>query len=262
MTNCKSQNYCLDSSGCPDWATTCPDFRSKRYDTKPSFEVEIKECNSPIDLTDTVVEASMWATGKLKYALSDTEDYFPLADNIGFTQSLVGDIIVVSDNPRTPEQMLVTGFDETNNLIRVQRGYNGTNVFSYKRGTKLRLFRFLNAIGTTEMVLTDVPQPDGTTEEDVLTKSKIGYEWAAQDTCLPGCYYLELKLLKMTAVTMNLSDNPSYLPSYITPSFTVPSAGTLSCQLGEGVEWVRRYPVDKEGYLIHIVDTSTSESLI
>jgi len=205
----------------------------------------------------------MWATAKFRRAVAKTDTYFALADNIGFQQALVGDIIVVADQVRDPEQMLVTGFDEDNKLIRVQREYGGTRAWPYKKGTSIQIFRFLNSVGTTEMVLTDILQVDGTTEEDVLTESKLIYEWNAQDTCLPGCYYLEMKLLKMLLVNGSASILPSaHLTSDITPSFVNPSAATLCCELGEGVEWVRRFPIDKSGFLIEIVDSPTSECLV
>jgi hypothetical protein len=214
-------------------------------------------------MADTVVEVSMWAKGRFKAAVGADDTYFQLADNIGFTQAVVGDIVVVAGNPRAPEQMLVTGFDETNYYIRVQRGYNGSPTMAYRRGTSIKIFLSLNSVGSTEMTLTDVVQVDGTTEEDVLTKSTLIYEWAAQDTCLPGCYYLEFKLLKMTEVN---GGTPSLLPSIfltdIIPSFVTPSSSDLGCELGEGVEWVRRFPANTEGYLIEIVDSHTSELLM
>lgn len=256
--SCGSQSGCVDQFGCP--SDTCPDFRIKRHDTRPAFEFVVKDCNTPLSLTDTVLEVSMWATAKFKNAVAITDTYFALADNIGFQQSLVGDIIVVSEQVRVPEQMLVTGFDETNKFIRVQRGYNGTAAESYKKGAKIKMFRFLNSVGSTEMTLTDVLQVDGTTNEDVLTQSKLIYDWAAQDTCLPGCYYLEMKLLKMVSddsIPLSLS----LVSSDITPSFTTPSASNLGCELGEGVEWARRFPISKEGFLIQIVDSPTSEIL-
>jgi len=216
-------------------------------------------------LTDTVVEVSMWAKGRFKRSVGQNDTYFQLADNIGFSQALVGDIIVVAGNPRTPEQMLVTGFDETNYYIRVTRGYNGSPQMAYKRGTAIKIFRFMNSIGSTEMTLTDVLQVDGTTEEDVLTKSEIIYEWAAQDTCLPGCYYLEFKLLKMLESSGTAGLLPSMFLTNLTPSvlhFASVTSSDLGCELGLGVEWIRRFPANKDGYLIEIVDTHTSELLV
>lgn len=266
MTTSCGTNNCTDKFGCPDASSgICPDFRIKRHDTRPAFEFDVKDCSDPIDLTDTVVEASMWANAKLKAAITTSDTFFALADNIGFEQSLVGDIIVVTDQARAPEQMLVTGHDESNKLIRVQRGYNGSSVRAYKRGSRIKIFRSLNAVGSTEITLTDILKVDGTTDEDVLTSSKLIYEWAAQDTCLPGCYYLELKLLKMIVEGGTAGLLPSILqltaPS-IVPSFSSPTTADLGCELGAGVEWVRRFPVEKEGFLIQIIDSPTSETLV
>jgi hypothetical protein len=58
------------------------------------------------------------------------------------------------------------------------------------------------------------------------------------------------------------TDVPSFTsPSCITPSFTSPSLTPtdFGCGLGAGVEWVRRFPVDGEGFLIHITDSPTAE---
>ncbi len=264
ISSCGSQNLQVtDKFGCPPTSSgICPDFRIKRHDTQPPFEVVVKDCNEPIDLADTVVEASMWANAKFKSDVDEDDTFFALADNIGFCQALVGDIIIVSEQVRSQEQMLVTGFDETNKFIRVQRGYNGTPVAAYKKGSKIKIFRVLSAVGASEMVLQDILQVDGTTEEDVLTESKLIYEWAAQDTCLPGCYFLELKLLKMIATTAGMLPSMNLVAPSIIPSFTSPSAGDLGCELGEGVEWVRRFPVEKQGFLIKIIDSPTSEALV
>lgn len=259
-----NSSSCSSKFGCPDFSSgICPDFRIKRHDTRPAFELTIKDCNLPINLDDTVVEATMWANAKFKSAVAKTDTYFALADNIGFEQSIVGDIIVVTNQVRAPEQMLVTGFDEDNKLIRVQRSYNGSEARAYKRGSKIKIFRFINSVGSTEMTLTDILQVDGTTTEDVLTKSKLIYEWDAQDTCVPGCYYLELKLLKMSSSGgASLLSSSYFLAASVVPSFVTPSAATLGCELGDGVEWVRRFPVDKEGFLIEVIDSPTSEILV
>lgn len=254
-----SKKICVDQFGCSEGV--CPDFRIKRFDTRPSLKINIRDCDGPIDLTNSVVEVSMWAKAKFKSKVAESDTYFAFADNIGFQQSLVGDIIVIADQVRLPEQMLVTGFDESNKLIQVQRSYNGTTARDYKKGTSLKIFRFINAVGLTEMTLQDVEQVDGSTEEDVLMQSKLAYEWDAQDTCLPGCYYLEFKLLKMSEVEGSGMSMSMTSPSVI-PSFVSVDADDAGCALGVGVEWSRRFPVDKEGYLIHIMDSPNSESLL
>lgn len=236
-TGCGTSSNCVDKFGCPPGV--CPDFEIKRHDTKPVLKVEVTdENNDPMDLTDLILEASMWAKAKLKAEIDGTDTSIQLADNIGFEQILVDDIIVPV-RVRSPEYMLVTGFDEANKTITVERGHLGTTPDTWIKGTELRIFRFLNSPATTEMVLQDVLQVDGTTEEDVVTASYLIYEWSANDTCVPGCFWLEFKLLKM-------SDDAS-APS-VTPV----------CTSGVGVEWVRRYPACGE-YLIKICDSPSAE---
>jgi len=254
--SCSSQNTnCVDKYGCP--SGVCPDFIIKRYDTKPSFKVNVQDCDGPLDLTDLVLEASMWAKAKLKKAITADDEYFSLADNIGFEQVMVGDIIVM-DRARLPEQMLVTAFDETNKLIKIDRGYHGTPVSAWSKGTPLRIMKFMGTTSETEMLYQDILQLDGTTAEDQLVNSFLIYNWQAGDTCLPGCYYLEFKLLKMTSDDLSLSvleideDTISFTDPNLTPA-------DFGCALGGGVEWVRRFPEDSEGFLIKIVDSPTSE---
>lgn len=250
---CSSGNNCVDAFGCKGPV----DFWIKRHDTKPVFKVRVTECDgTPMDLTGLILEASMWLKAKLKKTLETTDEYFALADNIGFEQCKVGDIIVM-DRVRAPEQMLITGFDENLKLIQVQRGYNGSPISTFKKGTSLRIFRILNAIAVTEMEKQDIPQVDGTTKTDVLTESRLVYEWLAPDTCLPGCFYFEFKLLKM-------SDDSMMTPLMLTPStpsFVSYTSEEMGCEAGSGVEWVRRFPTDSEGYVIRIFDSPTSENV-
>ena len=264
---------------------------------------------------------------------------------------MVGDIIIM-DRPRLPEQMLVVGFDEDNKFILVERGYQGTTPGSWKKGTPLRIMKFINAQAQTEMIYEDILQIDGTTSSGVLTDSFFIYEWGQNDTCLPGCYYLEFKLVKMLGTPEQGPGDYQHLPSSITdwsfptgteygplgpfvpegsgfspgvynvpgtpgapvfsppidagddqsnpyivfspsqisisplsqivlpdvspfpsviytdiasaivPSFTPPSdtPSTFGCGVGMGVEWVRRFPVEGEGFLIRIMDSPTAEN--
>ncbi len=185
---------CADKFGCPEGVS--PDFIIKRHDTKPSFKVSVSDCDGPIDLSGLVLEVNMWAKGKLKAAIDENDTYFQLANNIGFDQAMIGDIIIM-DRVRMPEHMLVTGFDENNKLIQVQRGYNGTTPSDWKKGSLLRIFRVLNAPAVTETVFDDIEQLDGTVLENQIIESLLVYEWQPNDVCLPGCYWLEFKLLKM-----------------------------------------------------------------
>lgn len=192
---------CSDKFGCPDGVV--PDFMIRRHDTKPSFKVFTEDCNGAMDFRGLVVEANMWALARLKAELDEDAEYFRLADDIGFEQVMVGDIIVM-DRVRLPERMLVIGFDETNKLIKVQRGYHGTTPSLWSKGSVMRIFRIMGAPAYAEMEYEDVLQVDGTTEYDVLQGSYLVYDWQPGDTCLPGCYYFEFKLLKMIELVLFL----------------------------------------------------------
>jgi hypothetical protein len=300
----------------------------------------------------------MWATARLKKDIAATDTYFQLADNLGFDQVMVGDVIIMN-RVRNPEQMIVEGFDEDNKLLLVQRGYNSTTATKWKKGSKMRIFRIMNAPATTEAVYEDVENLDGQTTEQ-LADTYLIYEWQSQDTCLPGCFYLEFKLLKMKAPqyflpggkwvgTINIAANGDYytgssqtdssvkvsvqipnptqpnqteyaLPSNvhwtgpihlwtdsnyytgtthndgsvyldtngvaspnetsynengvvsamcvtcddtpsIVPTFTDPdlTPSDFGCDLGIGVEWIQRFPLSGEGFLIQIIDSPTAE---
>jgi hypothetical protein len=242
---------CADKFGC--YPNMPFDFTIKRHDTKPPFKVIVEDCDGPLDLTGLVLEVSMWAKAKLRKDIGPSDTTLQFADNIGFQQLAVGDIIVMQ-RVRAPEQMLVTDFDEVNSLVYVQRGYHGTPISSFKKGTTLRSFRVLNAPGTTEMDIEDVQQVDGTVVKDELIESRLVYEWTAHDTCLPGCYYLEFKLLKMLPTpTPTPTPTPSQTGSY--------TDFQMGCTAGVGVEWVRRFPSNFEGYVLKFVDTATSENV-
>jgi hypothetical protein len=244
---------CPGADGCIPGV--CPDFTLRRHDTKPDFKVKIDDCDGPLDLTDLILEATMWARGKLKSSMTINDTYFALADGIGFNQIMVGDIIII-DQARLPEKMLVTAFDEANRLIQVERGYHGSLVQSWKRGTSIRIMKFIGSPAKTEMIYQDVLEIDGTTTPNVLTDSFFVYEWGPNDTCLPGCYYLEFKLLKMLPSPQLIFQSSSIVPSFIDPNLTPSGFG---CGLGIGVDWVRRFPLDAEGFYIKIVDSPTSE---
>lgn len=185
---------CPDKFGCP--AGVCPDFTIRRHDTKPPFRLQIADCGEPLDLANRVLEVNMWAKARLKLAITADDETISFADGIGFEQVMAGDTIIM-DRVRNPEHMLVNSYDEDLKTITVTRGWNGTTASIWKKGARLRIFRILNAAAETEMVFEDVEDVDGTITRDVLTSSYFVYEWKPGDTCLPGCYYMEFKLLKM-----------------------------------------------------------------
>ncbi len=245
--NNNQPNGCGSKDGCNP--TICPDFVIKRYDTQPSFKVAIEDCDGPIDLTGLIVEASMWAKARLKANIGTTDINFQVAGDIGFEQMMVGDIIIMH-RARLPEHMLITGFDETNRYVQVQRGYNGTIASAWKKGSHLRIVKMMNAPAESQMVLQDVTNIDGRTNKDTISDSFLVYQWQSTDVCLPGCYYMEFKLIKM------LAPPPTQVPGSTVP---IPSVVDYGCGASFGVEWMRRYPVSSEGYIIHIYDSITGE---
>lgn len=249
---------CLDKFGCTGQT---PDIVMKRHDTQPPFKFLVSDADGPLDLTDEnlVLEVSIWSKAKLKADIGPTDTYFQLANNIGFEQIIIGDIIVM-DRIRRPEYMLVTGFDENNHLVQVQRNYQATEASKWKKGTQLRIFRTMNAAATIETVLGDIIQEDGTVASDSILQTYLVYNWEPKDTCTPGCYWLEFKLLKMTVDDDNISmmaiddtiSDISFTPSTLTPT-------DFGCCLGTGVEWVRRFPQGCEGFLLYITNSFTKE---
>lgn len=219
----------------------CADFTIKRGDTKPVFRVSVEDENGPIDLTGLVIEANMWAVAKLKSQILPSDTFLSLADNIGFCQILVNDIILMN-NARSPEQMRITGFDEANNLVFVERGFNNTTPQLWKKGSVMQIFRIMNGPAMSEMVFDNITQVDGSVQCNVLIESDLIYEWNVNDTCISGCFHFEFKVLKMAAPVI------------------VPSVTTM-CFLGVGVEWTRRFPSCQD-FLIHICDTPTTENII
>ena len=115
--------------GVPQWVSgaqcntgcgSCPEFTIKRHDTRPAFKVAIEDCSGgPADALShkgkdaeyLIAEVSMWHHSRLRRDLSPDDTYFSLAGNQGFDQILPGDLIIM-DQVRQPEQMLVMGFNE------------------------------------------------------------------------------------------------------------------------------------------------------
>jgi hypothetical protein len=252
---CSNNKGCGSSTDCPDLFNCngkTPDFIIRRHDTKPAFKVKVEDCDGPYDLQGLVIEASMWTKGLLKRDIAKTATSLLLADNVGFYQVMIGDILVVS-KIRSFERMLVVGINEETNEILVERGYHSTNISAWKKGSEIKIVKFFNAAASSESVFEDITQIDGTTLEDELTTSYLIYDWAARDTCLPGCYYLEFKIIKAsdTLAVDSYTLNQAY-PSEIFD---------YGCNLGDNVEWVRRLPSCEEGFIIKITDSPTAELL-
>lgn len=228
---------------CHGVITSCADFTIKRHDTRPPFMVDITDCDNPIDLSNLVVEASMWLNTKLKTAVTPTATSIQFADNIGFEQINMNTIIQVGDG-RAFERMLVESIDEEQKIVNVFRGQMDTTAYSWKKGTAIKLLRFLNNPAIGELEYKDIEQLDGTVLEHQLVRSTLIYEWASDDTCLQGKYFLEFKIMEMC--TDNCPPVASNEPNY-------------HCSLGSNVLWARRFPVDKEGFIIEVFDSPTAE---
>ena len=253
MSNCFNNEGCNFNTSCYDPNSTlcsdqglCYDFIIKRHDNFPEFKIEIQDCGDPIDLTNLVAEVSMWSESKLKATITESQTTIQLADNVGFDQILEGTIIQAGLG-RNFERMLVVGFDETNKTVQVLRGKSQTDPFAWKKGTPLRLLRFFNKPALTEMIYEDITQIDGSVKENVLTHSYLICKWSPEDTCLAGCFYLEFKLIKMLDIIIPDPPLPSIIPSY------------NPCDLGYGVEWMRRFPVNKKGFVVQVFNSPTGE---
>jgi hypothetical protein len=336
---------CPPKDNCPP--NVCPDFTLKRHDTKPGFKVLVEDCDGPLDLTDEnlVVEVNIWCKAKLKKDISISDTYFSLGNNVGFDQIMIGDVIIM-DRVRRPEYMLVIAFDEDNKLVEVQRGYQGTSISAWKKGTSMKIYRTMNANAQIETVVSDHVKEDGTKIYDQVQQTYLVYNWNVKDTCTPGCYWLEFKLLSMTplqaesdsftidvntetifnvlandsspaggslslfsvsppahGVASISSDNKIvYTPdsdyvgedifTYVITDGLRQQAATISvnvtnpqvqimsiddtpsnisftptnlsytdfgCFIGAGVDWVRRFPVSSDGFLIKIIDSQNTE---
>ena len=239
MINYSSQIQ-YDCHGVP---VDCADFTIKRHDTRPVFKVDITDCDQPINLTNLVVEVSMWVNAKLKLNITNLTSTIQFADNIGFEQINLETIIQVGVG-RAFERMLVESIDEENKTVTVFRGQMNTEVYNWKKGTSIRLLRFLNNSALGEMEFQDVEQLDGNVLDNQLIRSTLIYAWMSDDTCLSGKYFLEFKLLE-TYVTVS-PPVASNVPNY-------------HCYLGDNVLWARRFPNDKEGFLIEVLDSPTAE---
>ena len=216
---------CPDSTGCPD--NVASDFCIKRNNTNPPFRMDYQDCDGPVDLLtgNYVLQVNIWIKAKLKKAIDDVETVISFADNIGF-ELIKENNVILMDRARSPEKMLITGFDEENKTITVTRGYDGTSSQSWSKGSGLRVFRVIDADGEIESVLEDVEQEDGTVLKDQLTHTFLKYLWGDETTSLAGCYWLEFKL---TELNEDMTDIISVI----------------------------RLPSEGEGYLIRIIDSPT-----
>lgn len=230
MLNAEIGVGCGSTTGSCGNDGTCaetPDICIKRHDTRPSFRVAVSDCDGAIDLTDEnlALEASMWFESKLKSQINDSANVIFFADNIGFNQVLVGDVIVM-DRARNPEKMLVTGIDEVAKSVVVERAHGDTTASPWPKGNSLKVFRFTDAPAEIESVFSDVAQIDGVVSNE-LVDTFLVFNWSGNQTALSGCYRMEFKLAMIS-----------------------PSTGEL--------EWTKRFPLNSHGFVINVVDSATT----
>lgn len=249
MINCKSVWMGSNVNCCNNTIEGTPDYITKQHSTYPSLRIEVTDCNGePYDLKDLVVEASMWTNAKLKTALNISDDLIKFADNIGYNNVGPNSILHVS-NGRDFERMSIVGFDDVNKVIQVQRGACDTVIRPWTKGTPVKILRFFNSAASSEMIYYNKENLDGTISYDVLQKSFLIYDWKPEDVCFAGRYYFEFKVLKMG------------LLATATDPINIISANDINyhCDLGYGVEWARRFPNDKDGFIIEIKSSPTAE---
>lgn len=216
---------CGGAGDCP----APPDLCIKRHDTRPPLKISMADCDGPVDLTEDglVLEASMWFDAKLKSELDPSDTELRFADDIGFQSVSVGDVVSTPQS-RSPEMMLVTAVDEAERKVVVARGHEGTTPQSWPKGSPLSVFRFRGLAGSIESVFEEAESLDGTVSE-TLADTLLVFDWSAPQTSLPGCYWLEFKIVKL-----------------------VPGPG------GDEVGWVKRVPLSAPGFMVRIVDSPTS----
>ena len=250
MVNCRYLSSSLTSTncGCNTAIAEMPIYVVKQHSNYPPFKVDVTDCNQePYDVKDLVVEAAMWTNAKLKTALTASDIYIKFADNIGYDSVGPNSILHVS-NGRDFERMTIVGFDDVNKAIQVNRGACDTVARPWTKGTPIKILRFFNSPASSELVYYDRENIDGTKTKNVLQRSTLIYDWKPEDVCFVGKYYFEFKVLKMNLLT-NLDD------------FNIISKNDINyhCELGVGVEWARRFPNDKEGFVIEVTASPTAE---
>lgn len=191
-------NNCNSNCSTSECDSLQPDFTIKRYDTNPAVRISVEDCSGIMDLTDPnlVVEVNMWTKSFLKKTILSVENKILLANDIGFNQLLIGDLLFF-DHPRTPEYMQVISVDENTKEITVLRGLNNTAANTWKKGTTFYIYRIISSLGGIELVYDDIINITGNVIKDQLIQSNLIYNWNQNDTMLSGCYWMEFKLMKV-----------------------------------------------------------------
>lgn len=207
---------------CPEGVK--PDFCIKRLDTYPYLKVSI-DCENGIDFSDAglLLTYSMWSNSKIKNTITEADESISLADNIGFKKADIGDKIVFVDS-RNTEIALITGFNEENKTIQILRAQEGTTAKTWARGNSVKIFRVSNESGVIEVETDDILQIDGTIKENQIVNNYFIAPWNENSTKISGCYWLEFRLEKTN---------------------------------NEEILWTKKFPSNKEGFLIKIIESSS-----
>lgn len=185
----------------------------------------MSDCEGPMDFSVGVaVEASMWFDAKLKSPISASDTSLRFADDIGFDSIAVGDVISTSGS-RSPELMLVSSVDESSKSVVVSRGHSATSPRGWPKGESLSVFRFLDQPAQIESAYEDVESLDGEVAEE-LVDTILVFEWLAAHTSVPGCYWVEFKIMGLDEV-------------------------------GD-IKWTKRVPLSAKGFMVRVVDSPTS----
>jgi hypothetical protein len=108
----------------------------------------------------------------------------------------------------------------------VTRGLGGALPQPWDKGASVKVFRFQDEPASVESVIETVESIDGSSSEE-LSDTLLVFNWTADKTDMPGCYWFEFKVLKL------LPDSTE-------------------------AEWVKRVPLSPVGYMVNIVDSPTS----
>ena len=92
---------------------------------------------------------------------------------------------------------MIKYIDEVSKTIEIERAQNSTISQDWPKGTSLKVFRLLNQPSQIESVFDDVTDFEGTTTNQ-LVETFLVFNWDPIDTSLPGCYWFEFKLMKMS----------------------------------------------------------------
>lgn len=241
---------CYQTGVCAGDLFACVDFSLKQHDTRPAFKVDITDCDLPIDLTDLVIEASMWTLAKIRTSILSTDTIISFADNVGFEQLNVDTIIQVG-NGRVFERMLIKTINEEDKTLTVLRGQLDTKAYNWKKGVSVKLIKFLNNPAIGELEYKDIELLDGTVESHKLVRSTLVYEWKQEDTCMCGKYFIEFKVMKISPIVIE--------PTLDVGSNVNPDEINYHCDNGANVEWMRRFPNDREGFVISVLGSPTAE---